>query len=58
MRNVPVVLFPQGDPNTVYVYLKLPAGTDVKYTDSVTKILESRINKVLGTDNGKKNDLQ
>jgi multidrug efflux pump subunit AcrB len=57
MRNVPVVLFPQGDPNTIYVYLKLPAGTDVKYTDSVTKILETRINKVLGTDNGKKNEL-
>jgi multidrug efflux pump subunit AcrB len=37
--------------------LKLPAGTDVKYTDSVTKVLESRINKVLGTDNGKKNEL-
>jgi multidrug efflux pump subunit AcrB len=35
----------------------LPAGTDVKYTDSVTKVLESRINKVLGTDNGKKNEL-
>jgi multidrug efflux pump subunit AcrB len=57
MRNVPVVLFPQGDPNTIYVYLKLPAGTDVKYTDSVTKVLENRINKVLGTDNGKKNEL-
>jgi multidrug efflux pump subunit AcrB len=57
MRNVPVVLFPQGDPNTVYVYLKLPAGTNVKYTDSVTKILETRINKVLGTDNNKKNPL-
>jgi multidrug efflux pump subunit AcrB len=57
MRNVPVVLFPQGDPNTIYVYLKLPAGTDVKYTDSVTKVLETRINKVLGTDNGKKNEL-
>jgi multidrug efflux pump subunit AcrB len=57
MRNVPVVLFPQGDPNTIYVYLKLPAGTDVKYTDSVTQVLETRINKVLGTDNGKKNEL-
>ncbi|MEY3350025.1 MAG: hypothetical protein RIQ50_136, partial [Bacteroidota bacterium] len=33
MRNVPVVLFPQGDPNTIYVYLKLPVGTDVKFTD-------------------------
>ena len=57
MRNVPVVLFPQGDPNTIYVYLKLPAGTEVTYTDSVTKLLESRINKVLGMENGKENPL-
>ena len=28
--------FPSGDPNFVYVYLKLPVGTDVKYTDSIT----------------------
>jgi multidrug efflux pump subunit AcrB len=57
MRNVPVVLFPQGDPNTIYVYLKLPAGTEITYTDSVTKLLESRINKVLGMENGKENPL-
>ncbi|MEY3432681.1 MAG: hypothetical protein RL131_617, partial [Bacteroidota bacterium] len=57
MRNVPVVLFPQGDPNTIYVYLKLPAGTDVKYTDSVTQLLEGRINRVLGIDNNKTNPL-
>ncbi len=57
MRNVPVVLFPQGDPNTIYVYLKLPAGTEVTYTDSVTKLLEGRINKVLGMENGKENPL-
>jgi multidrug efflux pump subunit AcrB len=57
MRNVPVVLFPTGDPNTIYVYLKLPAGTDVEYTDSVTKLLEGKINKVLGVDNGKENPL-
>lgn len=57
MRNVPVVLFPQGDPNTIYVYLKLPVGTDVKYTDSITGVLESRINTVLETNNGKENPL-
>ena len=39
--------FPSGDPNFVYVYLKLPAGTDVKYTDSVTRELERRVHKVL-----------
>jgi multidrug efflux pump len=39
--------FPSGDPNFVYVYLKMPVGTDVKYTDSVTRILEQRVTKVL-----------
>ncbi len=57
MRNVPIVLFPQGDPNTIYVYMKLPAGTDVKYTDSITQSLEKKINRVLDMDNGKKNPL-
>ena len=54
-RNVSVVFFPTGDPNQIFVYLKLPVGTDVDYTDSVTKVLESRVSKVLGTENGKKN---
>lgn len=39
--------FPSGDPNYVYVYIKLPVGTDVKYTDSVTRVLEKRVEKVL-----------
>lgn len=42
--------FPSGDPNFVYVYLKLPVGTDVKYTDSVTRILEKRVQKVLAQE--------
>ncbi len=42
--------FPSGDPNVVYVYLKLPAGTDVKYTDSITSVLERRVEKVLEKD--------
>jgi len=57
MRKVPVVLFPSGDPNTIYVYMKLPSGTDVKYTDSVIQSLENKINHVLGIENGKKNPL-
>ena len=55
--RVGVVFFPKADPNQVYVYLKLPVGTNVEYTDSVTRILEGRVNKVLGTENGKKNPL-
>jgi multidrug efflux pump len=55
--RVGIEFFPAGDPNQVYVYLKLPTGTQVDYTDSVTKVLEHKVNKVLGTDNGKKNPL-
>ncbi len=53
--RVQVVFFPKGDPNQIYVYLKLPTGTDVDYTDSITKTLETRVNKVLGIGNGKTN---
>lgn len=45
-----VVFFPGSDPNFIYVYLKLPTGTDVEYTDSVTRYLESRVNKALDID--------
>lgn len=55
IRKVPVVFFPKGDPNQIYVYLKLPVGTDVLYTDSVTRVLEARVNKVLGNIDGKTN---
>ncbi|MES2003933.1 MAG: efflux RND transporter permease subunit [Bacteroidota bacterium] len=53
--RIPVAFFPKGDPNQIFVYLKLPVGTDVKFTDSVTKVLETRVNKVLGLDKGKEN---
>ncbi|HWK06408.1 MAG TPA: efflux RND transporter permease subunit [Puia sp.] len=55
IRGPQVVFFPKGDPNQVYVYLKLPVGTNVDYTDSVTKVLEERVYKVLGMEDGKKN---
>lgn len=45
-----VVFFPNSDPNFIYVYLKLPTGTDVEYTDSVTRYLESSVNKALDID--------
>ncbi|MBW7890099.1 MAG: efflux RND transporter permease subunit [Chitinophagaceae bacterium] len=56
-QRVPVVFFPKSDPNFVYAYLKLPVGTDVKYTDSITRTLEQRVYKVLGMENGKKNPI-
>ena len=39
--------FPSGDPNFIYVYLKMPVGTDIKTTDSVTRVLEKSVYKVL-----------
>lgn len=51
--RVPVVFFPQGDPNYIYVYLKLPVGTSVDYTDSVTRTLEAKVDSVLGIDYAK-----
>ena len=42
-----VVFFPQGDPNNVFVFLKLPVGANVQYTDSVTAQLESTVATVL-----------
>jgi multidrug efflux pump subunit AcrB len=47
MRGNKSTFFPVGDPNFIYVYVKLPVGTDVKYTDSITHLLEHRVQKVL-----------
>ncbi len=51
--RVGIEFFPKGDPNQVYVYLKLPSGTNVNYTDSVTRLLEAKVNKVLENDKAK-----
>ncbi|HTB53085.1 MAG TPA: efflux RND transporter permease subunit [Ferruginibacter sp.] len=50
---VGITFFPKADPNELYVYLKLPVGTSVEYTDSITNALEGRVNKVLGIDRTK-----
>ena len=47
LRGNKQTFFPSGDPNFIYVYLKMPVGTDVKYTDSITRVLERRVEKVL-----------
>ena len=55
--RVGIEFFPIGDPNQLYVYLKLPVGTQVGYTDSVTKVLEKKVNKVLDNEPGKPNPI-
>jgi multidrug efflux pump len=50
-----VIFFPSGEPDFVYVYNKMPVGTDAAVTDSVTRIIEKRVNQVLQTPDGKRN---
>lgn len=57
LRNVQVEFFPKGDPNFIYVYLKLPVGTSVDYTDSITNIVEQRVSNVLNGPSGKLNPI-
>ena len=56
VRQPKVVFFPKAEPNFVYVYLKLPIGTDPAYTNVVLKEMEKRVNHVLYPD-GKENSL-
>ncbi len=46
-----VEFFPQSEPNFSYIYCKLPMGTDATVTDSITKIVEQRVYKVIGKAN-------
>jgi len=45
-----VVFFPDNEPTQIYTFIKLPVGTDVTVTDSVSKIVEKRIADVLKND--------
>ncbi|MEI6049846.1 MAG: efflux RND transporter permease subunit [Bacteroidota bacterium] len=46
-----VVFFPDNEPNTINTFIKLPVGTQLDVTDSVSRIAESRIMSVLGENN-------
>lgn len=45
-----VVFFPENEPKTIIVFAKFPIGTSVNHTDSVTKIIETKINEAIGED--------
>jgi len=46
-----VVFFPDNEPNTINTFIKLPIGTEINVTDSVARIAEERIMRVLGENN-------
>ncbi len=46
-----IVFFPDNEPNSIYVLIKMPVGTDVTVTDSVTRTVEQLVLAVLGNNN-------
>lgn len=46
-----VVLFPNGDPNQIYAYVSMPAGTSINKTNEVTKEVEARFADIIKLDN-------
>ncbi len=46
-----IEFFPNSEPNFVYIYTRLPMGTDANVTDSITRIIEKRVYKVIGEHN-------
>jgi multidrug efflux pump len=46
-----VVFFPDNEPNTINTFIKLPVGTQIDVTDSVSHIAEHRIMSVIGENN-------
>ena len=51
IRKPPVVFFPNGDPNFIYTFVRMPIGTDQRVTDSITRIVEERVINAIGIDN-------
>jgi multidrug efflux pump subunit AcrB len=46
-----VLFFPNGDPNSIFVYIKMPGGTHQTVTDSVTRVAEARVYNAIGQNN-------
>ncbi|HEX2970621.1 MAG TPA: efflux RND transporter permease subunit [Bacteroidales bacterium] len=47
----PVVFFPDDEPNTINTFIKMPVGTEIAVTDSVTRLVENRIMNEMGENN-------
>jgi multidrug efflux pump len=43
IRKPDFPFFPSGEPNFIYVYLKMPVGTKAEETDKVVKVLEDKV---------------
>lgn len=45
-----VLFFPDNEPNSINVLIRMPVGTDQHVTDSITKVIEKRVVEVIGKD--------
>lgn len=50
-RGPKVVFFSQGDPNNIYVYVRLPEGTDPAVTNELMRKVEAKIHTVIDPNN-------
>ena len=50
-RSPKVEFFPDGEPNSAFVYIELPLGTRAEVTDSITAIVEEKVFDIIGEDN-------
>ncbi len=50
-RSPKVVFFPDGDPGNIYVYVKLPEGTDPAVTNQMMRKVEEKVYSVIGRNN-------
>jgi multidrug efflux pump subunit AcrB len=46
-----VIFFPDNDPNTINIFITMPVGTDQHITDSITKVVENKVNATIGKNN-------
>jgi len=46
-----VLFFPDNAPNTINIFIKMPEGTDQVVTDSVTRLVEKKVDMVFGKNN-------
>jgi multidrug efflux pump subunit AcrB len=46
-RQPDVILFPQGEPKFVYVYVEAPLGTDVETTNRLTRDIEKEVYRII-----------
>ncbi len=49
--GIKVLFFPDNMPNSIYVMIQMPVGTDQKVTDSVTRVVEHKVMDILGENN-------